>query len=51
MNLVALAENFQNQIFFIAQGNYPEFLVDFLSDIDTYIAEMTLNLCNNFSLL
>ena len=25
MNLVALAEDFQNQIFFIAQGNYPEF--------------------------
>ena len=25
MNLVALAEDFQNQIFFIEQGNYPEF--------------------------
>ena len=25
MNLVALAEEFQNQIFFIAQGTYPEF--------------------------
>ena len=25
MNLVALAEDFQNQIFFIAQGTYPEF--------------------------
>ena len=25
MNLVALAEDFQNQIFFIAQGDYPEF--------------------------
>ena len=35
MNLVALAEDFQNQILFIAQGNYPEFWVDFLSDIDT----------------
>ena len=51
MNLVALAEEFQNQIFFIAQGTYPEFWVDFLSYIDTCIAEMTLNLCNNFSLL
>ena len=37
---------------FIAQGNYPEFeLIFFLSDIGTCIAEMTLNLCNNFSLL
>ena len=25
MNLVALAEDFQNEIFFIAQGTYPEF--------------------------
>ena len=25
MNLVALAEDFRNQIFFIAQGTYPEF--------------------------
>ena len=25
MNLVALAKDFQNQIFFIAQGDYPEF--------------------------
>ena len=51
MNLVELAKDFQNQIFFIAQGDYPEFWVDFLSDIDTYIAEMTLNLLHNFSLL
>ena len=33
MNLVALAQDFQNQICFIAQGNYSGFWANFLCDI------------------
>ena len=51
MNLVALTQDFQNQVCFIAQGNHPGFWADFLCDIRICIHWMSLKFCNNFYLL